>query len=59
MSTELSNIAKDLAELQTKYPDKLKHFVKQAKHIEGTELCSIELPCSYKDKTVSILVSEV
>jgi hypothetical protein len=29
-----------------------------AKHIEGTQLCSIELPCKYKDKNLTIVVYE-
>lgn len=31
-------------------------FIVKAKHIEGTQLCSIELPCKYKDKELTILV---
>lgn len=30
----------------------------KAKHIEGTQLCSIELPCKYKDKELTIVVYE-
>jgi hypothetical protein len=33
-------------------------FQVTAKHIEGTQLCSIELPCKYKDKELTIVVYE-
>jgi hypothetical protein len=33
-------------------------FEVTAKHIEGTQLCSIELPCKYKDKELTIVVYE-
>jgi hypothetical protein len=28
------------------------------KHIEGTQLCEVQLPCKYKDKNVTIAVYE-
>jgi len=28
------------------------------KHIEGTQLCEVQLPCKYKDKNVIIAVYE-
>jgi len=28
------------------------------KHIEGTQLCKVQLPCKYKDKNVTIAVYE-
>ena len=33
-------------------------FKVKAKHIEGTQLCSIELPCKYKDKELTVVVYE-
>ena len=29
-----------------------------AKHIEGTRTCSIELPCKYKNKILTVVVYE-
>lgn len=33
-------------------------FTTKAKHIEGTQLCSVELPCRYRDKELIIVVYE-
>ena len=33
-------------------------FKVKAKHIPNTKLCSIELPCKYKDKELIIVVYE-
>jgi hypothetical protein len=33
-------------------------FEVTAKHIEGTEMCSVELPCKYKDKNITVAVYE-
>lgn len=59
VKSTLADFAKDMADLQTKYPDKLNHFLLTARHVEGTENCMVMLPCSYKDKKISILVAEV
>jgi hypothetical protein len=40
----------------------LKHrerFVSTARHIEGTDLCMLTLPCKYTDKKVMFLVEEL
>jgi hypothetical protein len=29
-----------------------------AKHIEGTQMCEVQLPCRYKDKNLTIVVYE-
>jgi hypothetical protein len=29
-----------------------------ARHIEGTQMCEIQLPCKYKDKNLVVLVYE-
>jgi hypothetical protein len=59
MSTNLTGFAKDMTDLQIKHPDKMQQFMRKATHIEGTDQCQITLPCSYKDKTLMILVSEI
>jgi hypothetical protein len=28
------------------------------KHIEGTQMCEVQLPCKYKDKSITIAVYE-
>jgi hypothetical protein len=28
------------------------------KHIEGTQMCEVQLPCKYKDKNITIVVYE-
>ena len=33
-------------------------FETKAKHIEGTQSCSVELPCRYKEKSLVIVVYE-
>lgn len=33
-------------------------YAVKAKHIEGTQLCSIELPCKYKDKELTVVIYE-
>jgi hypothetical protein len=47
---------------QKEKESELKHrerFVSTARHIEGTDMCMITLPCKYTDKKVMFLVEEM
>lgn len=44
---------------KTKYKEiEANVFSVTAKHIEGTRLCSVELPCKYKNKSLTVVVFE-
>lgn len=53
-------MTQELQEVKLTFPEnKLSGIFKvKAKHIEGTQLYSIELPCKYKDKELTIVVYE-
>lgn len=55
MTIELEYSDKIAMQALSKAP---KVFRVTAKHIEGTQMCKIELPCKYKDKELTIVVYE-
>jgi len=51
----------EITQEKQKEPE-LKHrekFFSTARHIEGTDMCMITLPCKYTDKRVMFLVEEM
>ena len=59
---ELSQAENLKQENKQKHQQELKHrerFEGIARHIEGTDMCMLTLPCKYTDKRVMFLVEEM
>ena len=55
---EIEAATKALIELKYKYGYAISYYEEKAIHIEGTETCSVTLPCRYANKDIRLFVVE-